>query len=100
MEHGAQLHGDVRKEHGREVPAPDVLRIVGIHEQDTGEDGARNAGDARRLEAVRQKSFVDHSLSMFSTMKISSVATLKTFANVNASSRLGTYRSRSIEMML
>jgi hypothetical protein len=87
-----------------------VIDQIAVREKKVGLDAADEPSDTSGTQPVLPEAFVDylvdsnlHSLSSrFSpfNVKISSVEHPNTLAKVSASGKLGTYRSRSIELML
>src|SRR3954462_12024451 len=81
-----------------------MIDEVVVDEETYRHPSADDARNARRSPPVLEKPLVDgdakDSHLLFSSEKIFSVGHLNTRAKVRASGRLGTYRSRSIELML
>src|SRR6267142_5894111 len=105
-DHERHLDGHDAASYSKQVPAPEMVNVVVVGKQTDRHDTADDPRKAGGSEAVREKSFVDcpandgHIHFLNSNVKILSVEQANTREKVSASRRLGTYRSRSIELML
>src|SRR5437588_5924386 len=83
-----------------QLPVPPMIDNEVVEPKQHRQDAGADTRDARRAQAMNQEAFVEEAHCSLSNLKISSVPTPKICANRSASSRLGTYRLRSIELML
>src|SRR3954464_4308232 len=97
-EHEAPLHGGHGQADRQELPAPPMVVVEVVGEEGRREGSAGDTADTGRPQAVNEETLVDH--RFFSSVKITSTGTEKVRAKSRASGRLGTYRCRSMELML
>src|SRR4029077_21017913 len=109
--HHAHLHADDNQGNGEHVPAPEVIYVEAVHEQQAGGEAADDSGEPGGAQAVVEETLVNAGaedsrqdviahrafslnsvglLNWESRVKISSVAQPKILAKVKANWRLGT----------